>query len=314
MACGSGFFFVVNSSMNQMQTTARHIGAIDVGGTSIKYGVVTEHGDVVWEQNVPTKASEGRDAVLARCCDVVRSIIERTPDVVAIGVGVPGVVDPLSKKVQAPPNLPGWDCVDLRGALQQVTSLPIDVENDANAAALGEALMGAGVGHPDFLYATLGTGIGGGVILDHALYRGPHGDAGEIGHIIMNAWDPEDPRPFRTGVLEEYAGIAGIVAMARKEGEDVENVGRIQNDAVLREAGRVIGLGLCSALAVLGLRVVIIGGGVAQAPFIIDTIRSTIKRRAIPTIAQAVEVLPAKSGSQAGLIGAAAVGKAVLAP
>ena len=133
-ACGSGFFFVVNSGMNQPEPSVRRIGAIDIGGTSMKYGVVTEHGEVVWEQSVPTKASEGRDAVVARCCAVVRTIIDHTPEVVAIGVGVPGVVDPLTKMVQAPPNLPGWDCVDLRGALQQVTSLPIDVENDANAA------------------------------------------------------------------------------------------------------------------------------------------------------------------------------------
>ena len=298
--------------MEHTTTDARCIGAIDIGGTSIKYGVVTEHGNVLWEQSTPTKAAEGRDAVVARCCDVVRIILERSPDVVAIGVGVPGVVDPVTKLVQAPPNLPGWDSVDLRGALQRVTLLPIDIENDANAAALGEALMGAGIDHPNFLYATLGTGIGGGVIVNHALYRGAHGDAGEIGHIIMNAWDPEDARPFRTGVLEEYAGIAGIVAMAQREGEEIENVSRIRNDAVLREAGRIIGLGLCSALAVLGMRVVVIGGGVAQAPFVIDTIRATIKHRAIPTIAASVEVLPAKYGSQAGLIGAAAVGKAVL--
>jgi glucokinase len=300
--------------MKKDHVTMQCYGGIDIGGTSIKYGVVAEGGQVLWHQSVPTLAAEGRDAVVARCCDAVKAILVRTPDVQAIGVGVPGVVDPQSKMVQAPPNLPGWDCVDLRGALHTVTSLPIDVENDANAAALGEALMGAGVDQPNFLYATLGTGIGGGVVLNHTLYRGPHGDAGEIGHVIMNAWDSEDPRPFRTGVLEEYVGIAGIVAMARTEGEDVDNVGRIRNDAVLREAGRIIGLGLCTALAVLGLRVVIIGGGVAQAPFIIDSIRATIKRRAIPTIAHSVQVLPSKFGSQSGLIGAAAVGKAVLAP
>ena len=298
--------------MKNDPSAVRCFGGLDIGGTSIKYGVVTEDGQVLWHHSMPTAAVEGRDAVIARCCDAVRAILERSPDIIAIGVGVPGVVDPVTKVVQAPPNLPGWDSVDLRGALQQVTSLPIDVENDANAAALGEALMGAGVDHPNFLYATLGTGIGGGVIVNHALYRGAHGDAGEIGHIIMNAWDPEDPRPFRTGVLEEYAGISGIVAMAQREGEEVENVSRIRNDAVLREAGRIIGLGMCSALAVLGMRVVIIGGGVAQAPFIIDTIRSTITHRAIPTIAASVVVIPARFGSQAGLIGAAAVGKAVL--
>ena len=175
--------------------------------------------------------------------------------------------------------------------------------------------MGSGVGYPDFLYVTLGTGIGGGVILGGELYRGPHGDAGEVGHIILDAWAREgalDPRPFRTGVMEEYVGIQGILRMAKEQGEDVENVRRIQNDAVFKEAGRLIGLGLCSALAVLGLRVVILGGGVAQAPFILESIRTTMERYAIPTIARSLTVLPARFGSQAGLIGAAAVGRAAV--
>ncbi|MCX6141132.1 MAG: ROK family protein [Candidatus Kapabacteria bacterium] len=290
-------------------------GAIDIGGTNIKYGVVGSNGNVLWELSTPTVASEGRELVLGRICGVVKQIIEKTPDVVSIGIGVPGVVDPSTKHVQAPPNLPGWDDVDLLAELRMVSPLPMDVENDANAAALGEATMGAGVGHPDFLYVTLGTGIGGGVILDGKLYRGPNGDAGEIGHIILDAWAREgafDPRPFRTGVMEEYVGIQGILRMAREQGEEVENVRRIQNDAVFKEAGRLIGIGLCSAMAVLGLRVLILGGGVSQAPFIVESIRTTMKHRAIPTIAHALIVLPAQFGSHAGLMGAAAVGRAVV--
>ena len=298
-------------------------GAIDIGGTNIKYGVVSHDGSVLWDQSKPTLAAEGRDAVVERIRGVVKQILERNPDVESIGIGVPGVVDPVTKHVQAPPNLPGWDDVDLireiqrygDTEIQRYAPLTIGLENDANAAALGEAMMGSGVGHPDFLYVTLGTGIGGGVILGGELYRGPHGDAGEVGHIILDAWAREgalDPRPFRTGVMEEYVGIQGILRMAREQGEDVENVRRIQNDAVFKEAGRLIGLGLCSALAVLGLRVVILGGGVAQAPFILESIRTTMERYAIPTIARSLTVLPARFGSQAGLIGAAAVGRAAV--
>ncbi len=219
----------------------------------------------------------------------------------------------MTKHVQAPPNLPGWDDVDLLGTLRSVCPLPIDIENDANAAALAEALMGAGVNEPNFLYATLGTGIGGGVILNGRLYRGPHGDAGEIGHIIMDAWAREganDPRLFRTAVLEDYVGIQGIMNMARDQGEAVRSVRDITNDHVLREVGRIIGIGMCSALAVLGLRVLIVGGGVSQAPFILDTIRATMALRAIPTIAHNLRVVPAQFGSHAGLVGAAAVGRA----
>ncbi|MBC8124272.1 MAG: ROK family protein [Candidatus Kapabacteria bacterium] len=291
------------------------IGAIDIGGTNIKYGVVSQGGVIEWEQSIPTHALDGLDAVIKRLRGVVTQITERSPNVQAIGIGVPGVVDPTTKHVQAPPNLPGWHNVDLLAALSPLP-FALAIENDANAAALGEATMGAGMEHPNFLYVTLGTGIGGGVILDGQPYRGPHGDAGEIGHIILDAWAREgalDPRPFRTGVMEEYAGLQGILRMAREQGEDAENIRRIQNDAVFKEAGRVIGIGLCSALAVLGLRVVIIGGGVSQAPFIIESIKSTMKHRAIPTIADALLVLPARFGSHAGLIGAAAVGRAVVA-
>ena len=290
-------------------------GAIDVGGTGIKYGVVDAAGVTVWEASIPTMAEEGREAVVGRICDVVREIEDRSPDVAAIGLGVPGIVDPDTKHVQAPPNLPGWDDVDLLSRLRQVTTRPVDLENDANAAALAEALMGAGVNEPNFLYATLGTGIGGGIILNGKLYRGPHGDAGEIGHIIMDAWAKEgarDPRAFRTAVLEDYVGNAGIVMLAREAGHDVQSVAEINDENILREAGRVIGIGMCTAMAVLGLRVLIIGGGVSQAPYIIETIRATIQHRAIPTIAANATVLPAKFGAHAGLVGAAAVGHAVI--
>ncbi len=289
---------------------------IDVGGTGIKYGVVDEQGRTVWEESIPTQAEQGRAAGVERICGVVRSIEARSPEIVAIGLGVPGIVDPDSKHVQAPPNLPGWDDVDLLASIRQVTSKPVDLENDANAAALAEALMGAGVDEPNFLYATLGTGIGGGVILNGALYRGPHGDAGEIGHIIMDAWAREgarDPRAFRTAVLEDHVGNAGIVQMARLAGHDVHSVAEITDESILREAGRVIGIGMCTAMAVLGLRVLVVGGGVSQAPFIIDTIRQTVQRRAIPTIAANAKVLPARFGSHAGLVGAAAVAHAVIA-
>ncbi|MBU3678990.1 MAG: ROK family protein, partial [Candidatus Kapabacteria bacterium] len=210
-------------------------GAIDVGGTGIKYGVVDAAGVTVWEASVPTMADEGREAVVERICDVVHEIEERSSDIVAIGLGVPGIVDPDTKHVQAPPNLPGWDDVDLLSRLRQVTTKPVDLENDANAAALAEALMGAGVNEPNFLYATLGTGIGGGIILNGKLYRGPHGDAGEIGHVIMDAWAREgarDPRAFRTAVLEDYVGNAGIVMLARQAGHNVQTVAEITDERI----------------------------------------------------------------------------------
>ena len=290
-------------------------GAIDIGGTGIKYGVVDALGATMWEAHTPTLAQEGLRAVLDRIQNVVREILQRSPEITALGVGVPGIVDPVTKRVQAPPNLPGWDSVDLVGEIRTVCPVPVDIENDANAAALAEAVMGAGVNEPNFLYATLGTGIGGGIILNGQLYRGPHGDAGEIGHIIMDAWEQEgarDPRPFRTAVLEDHVGNAGIVQMARQAGHQVDSVAEITDEKVLREAGRIIGLGMCTAMAVLGVRVLIVGGGVSQAPYILETIRQTVHHRAIPTIAANAKVLAAQFGAHAGLVGAAAVGHAYI--
>lgn len=288
-------------------------GAIDIGGTNIKYGVVRALGEIEWERSTPTLALEGRDAVISRLRNVVVEIQQQSPEISSIGIGVPGVVNPSTMRVQSPPNLPGWDNVDLIAALE--SALPISIENDANAAALGEAMFGAGRGVADFLYVTLGTGIGGGVILNGELYRGPHGDAGEVGHIILDAWAREgarDARLFRTGVMEDYVGIQGILRMAHEHGEDATNVMQISNTSILVEAGRLIGVGLCSALAVLGLRTVIIGGGIAQAPYVFESISETMHRRAIPTIASTLLVVRAHFGHKAGLIGAAAVGRSVL--
>jgi len=284
---------------------------IDVGGTKVLAGVVDSQGKIIEKVRRETPIEGGKS--LTKIIAEMANELKEKHEVTGIGVCSAGFFAPNRRKIIANPNIANWNGVELADELEDLIERPVVLENDANAAAWAEALMGAGVNEPNFLYATLGTGIGGGVILNGRLYRGPHGDAGEIGHIIMDAWAREgakDPRLFRTAVLEDYVGIQGILQMARDQGEVVRSVRDITNDHVLREAGRIIGIGMCSALAVLGLRVLIIGGGVSQAPFILDTIRATMALRAIPTIAHNLRVLPAQFGSHAGLIGAAAVGRA----
>lgn len=305
-----------------------HAG-IDIGGTYIKYGVLDDAGTILTKRSVPTQAEMGLDHVITQLQRIVHELHEVHPNLSTWGVGVPGVVDPSSRRVQCPPNLPGWDSVPLGDILRSMVDQHVVVENDANAAALAEYGYGAGKGHKDMLYVTLGTGVGGGVILNGRLHTGPYGDAGEIGHIIIRAdiqpteAERSQGRGFRAGVLEEFVGRVGILHTLQQTGlastipsetdiVDIVDLARAANDGnpvareVLQQTATWLGLGLSSAMAVLGLRVVVVGGGISAAgePLFLPLIQ-TIRERAIPTIAASFSVIPAAFGQDAGLIGAA---------
>lgn len=275
--------------------------AIDIGGTFIKYGIVDATGSILARYHVPTVAHDGREAVVARVADIAKGLVAQAPGR-PIGIGVPGVVDPQTKRVQSPPNLPGWDSVPLADLIADATGVPVVVENDANAAAIAECRAGAGRAFRDFLYVTLGTGVGGGVIIDGQLYTGPHGDAGEIGHIHIHPGTVLERVIGRMGILERYQGGDGV---------DVADIdaraiaGEEHAQQVLDETGRLLGIGLCSAMAVLGLRTVIIGGGISRSVRIIDHAERTIRERAIPTIAANAVIMRAQFVDDAGLVGAA---------
>lgn len=275
---------------------------IDIGGTFIKYGLVAADGTIIEKHQTPTLAHEGREALLTRILNVARHLASLHPSTLAIGVGVPGVVDPLSKHVQSPPNLPGWDDVPLQQIVAEALGIRVVVENDANAGAIAELRAGAGQRHKNFLYVTLGTGVGGGVVIDGKLYTGPHGDAGEVGHVHLHPGTVLEKVIGRVGILERYGA-----------GDSVD-VGDIDQRAqggeqraidVMKETGHLLGIGLCSALAVLGLRTVIVGGGISRSTTILDAARKSIHDHAILTIARNFQLLPAKYLNDAGLIGAA---------
>ena len=291
---------------------------IDVGGTNIKYGVVAEDATIVEKKSIATKAFEGRDAVIKRIVEIIKNVAPGTVAPGTVGICVPGIVDPKTRHILSPPNLPGWDDVALADIVREATGVNVVVENDANAAALAELHYGAGRGMSDFVYVTLGTGIGGGVIANGALYVGPHGEAGEIGHIIIDhrAAPLSGAKTFRTGVLEELAGNAGLVRRflahsGRTDITDVEAIAKLaaqgNEDAsvILEETGTLIGLGICTAMATLGMRNAIIGGGMANSDLIINAARKTVAERALPTIARHSKVVRAQYLDDAGLVGAA---------
>lgn len=302
-------------------------GGIDIGGTNIKYGLVNERGEIFQQYSLPTQAEQGKDALIER----IQSIIQKlSAEVVSIGVGFPSVVNPKDGCIYHPPNLPGWGIVPLTELLASVSSVPLIIDNDANVAALAESELGAGKDTSHFLYITLGTGVGGGLIVDNHIYTGERGGAGEVGHIIIDIHDSPEPgkKKFQAGTLEEKIGRAGLLRLAKQTAQryptsllhaenidvkDISDAAHRHDEAALEclsIAGRFLGYGLCSMLVILDMRIVVVGGGVSLShPIFMETARKIVKERAFPTIAPEAELRLAKFGSTAGLVGAAMLGK-----
>lgn len=308
---------------------------IDIGGTNIKYGVVSNTGEILFQDSHPTNALRGKDALIADIQSVIKNLHHQFSDVLSIGVGFPSVVNPKDGCVYYPPNLPGWGIVPLVQLLQDVSTVPVAVDNDANVAALAESEFGAGKNTSHFLYITLGTGVGGGIIINGRIYTGEKGGAGEVGHIIIDINDEPTPtmqqagRSFRAGTLEERLGRMGLIALAKMymanypdsilhtyKPLDVEHisiaVGQSDTCAIecIAYAGKILGLGIASALALLDMRIVVVGGGISNSHHLfLDTALTTLRERALPTISSEVEIRKAHFSHNAGMVGAAILGK-----
>ncbi|MGE5479492.1 MAG: ROK family protein [Chloroflexota bacterium] len=303
---------------------------IDVGGTTVKAGLIDNNGELTWSDSRPTRAEDGKEASVEAIVNFLEEILAARADIKSIGVGVPGIVG-AGGIVRVAPNLPGWLDVPLGEMLRGKTGIRIAVENDANAAAVAELLGGAGVGVKNFIYATLGTGVGGGIIIDGKLYTGATGGAGEIGHMIIDHLDApvSDERGYRAGVVEEKTGRAQIIKLAKKiaakrrdsalngvEDLDVLNISEAIYEGdwaaieTFKLVGYYLGLAFASAMNLLDIHYLIIGGGISQAhPMLFDCIADTIKKRALPHIAKDFELKPAKFLQETGIYGAAFLGK-----
>ena len=306
---------------------------VDLGGTNIKAGVVSEDGSVVATTECPTLAAEGPDAVVGRMAKLVTDLKPKAgAGVAGVGVGSPGPLNQLTGMLYFTPNMPGWDNYPLGGNLAKKTGMKVIVDNDANVAALGEYQFGAGKGTRTMILLTLGTGIGGGVIIDGKVLNGPDVTAGEVGHIVIN---PDGPKCGcgNHGCLEAYCGTAGILSRAWAELEKPHAVSVLrewigddqlkltpamltkaaeQGDgiaiSVLRETGRLLGVGIASLTNLFAPDMVLLGGGIAGAgEFIFRSVREEVEKRAMAPNNKRVKILPAKLGNTAGLVGAAAL-------
>jgi glucokinase len=304
--------------------------AIDIGGTKLAAGVVDADGRMLVRGEVPTLATEGLEPVLGRIVGLGRELLAR-PEVVRapvqrIGVGCAGPVDLKAGLVFRPPNLPGWTRVPLTDHLQRALGLPTVLENDANAAALGEFRYGAGRGARSIVYMTVSTGIGGGIILDGKVWHGVKDAAGEIGHITVC---PDGPLCGcgNRGCLEAMSSGPSIARRAREivasgrqtrlgaiptpAAADVVRLA-LEGDAAAAEvwadAVGYLGIGVAAVITFLAPERIVIGGGVTKAgDALFQPLREEVRRRVTLVPVDSVPILPAALGPDVGILGAAAV-------
>ncbi len=299
---------------------------VDLGGTNLRTALLSPDGTILDKHKEATRASDGWKKVVARLIDSIKQQQETAEKkglkVVAVGVGAPGVIQSGRGIVVKSPNFPDWNNLPLKDELEKALDLPVYIENDANAAALGEQWRGAGNGIGSMILLTLGTGVGGGIVLNNQIWQGADGMAGELGHMTVFP-DGRLCGCGNTGCLEMYASARGIVQSYRERkahasvssGEitsehvyEAARKGEADALAVMQGMGSILGIGIANLINIFNPEMIVIGGGVKDAwPLFIDATRAEIRKRAFEVPAARTEIVPSKLGDDAGMIGAAAV-------
>jgi glucokinase len=295
---------------------------VDIGGTDIKLGLVEEDGAPRHSGKIPTLPADGPEASAARVRRWLDDAGRGAGPVAAAGVDCAGLVDGARGFLHVSPNLSGWEKIPLRDVFEHALGVPVVVENDANAAAYGEWARGAGRGMRNFVCLTLGTGVGGGIVVNGELYRGSSGFAGEIGHAVIEADGPPCGCGNR-GCLEALVCARAIVeravvlsraagAQATSWGDPptVEALSRAAaaGDAVaaaaFKETGRWLGIGLANIVHILAPEAIAIGGGVAGAgEFLLAPARATMRASLMDEAMAVVRIVPAALGNRASFVG-----------
>lgn len=306
----------------------RRVIGIDAGGTKLLGGVVDETLTVHHRVHRLWRGADRRET-LDIVLDSVAEVRAAAPDVEAVGFGIPSLVNGERGTSVWSNHLP-IDDVPFRDLMSERLGLPVVVDNDTNAAALAEHRHGAAKGADHAVMIALGTGIGGGLVLDGKVYRGAHGFAGELGHLVVDHEGADCPGdcPGR-GCLEVLVsgtaiGVAGHGAAARDPSSalgrrlagggqitgglvtELAHAGDADARAVLAEIGRQFGSGLCGVVNVLDPEVVVVGGGgVAAGDLLLGPAREVVAQRALPPVAEAVRIVPAHFGDESAMLGAA---------
>ena len=324
-----------------MASSARYIVGVDLGGTNIVVGVLSEDGSRDFAmRSEPTRADLGANAVVDRMSRMILTAVEETmaatgaarEDFLGVGVGAPGPLDRERGIVLTTPNL-GWSDFPLRDVIAERTGLHVTLDNDANCATLGEWWLGAAKGGRNVVGMTIGTGIGGGIILDGRLYHGASDVAGEIGHTTIDVTGRRC-KCGNYGCLEAYASGPSIADRAREQLQNEDEslmhqmvdgqlerlTAAIVYDAakqgdetaleVVRETARFLGAGIANLLNVFNPDCVVIAGGVTQAgETLFEPLRREVRKRAFKAAVSACRIVPGSLPGSAGVVGAVATFK-----
>ena len=287
--------------------------SIDIGGTSIKLGCFSRDGVCHQSLNVPTPQSATPKVVISLIEDAISILrkklqLKNLEAILGIGIGVPGPVDAQGRISRIAINLTNWQEVPLAELLEEKTGLPVVIANDANCAGLGEAWLGAGSHFKHMIMLTLGTGVGGAIILNNQLFVGHQGAAGELGLITLNPDGPEC-NSGNNGSLEQYVSVQAVRRDTGKEPLELANLALAGDKFALefwQNYGRLLGVGLASLIYILTPQAVIIGGGIsAAAKLFLPATKAEIERRVLFSSYLKLQLLTAKLGNRAGIVGAA---------
>ncbi len=309
----------------------KYILAIDIGGTKIAVGIVNFSGRVLIKLVKPTAIKAGAKGIIRQIIRMAQQVISSQSlaikNLSGIGIGTAGTLDVSKGVIITSPNLPGWKNVQIVKSIKQVFKAPVFLDNDANAAALGEWMFGAGRGTKNMVYLTVSTGIGGGIIINNQLYRG-QGNAGELGHMII---EPNGPKCGcgNYGCLEAFSSGTAINQEAKKapknnliwqlakDKKNVLNASLVFRAAKLKDkfaqqiisrALTALGIGVVNIIHIFHPDKIILGGGVMNnKKYILPFLRMFVKGKIMPGFKKNIKIQAAGLGQDAGLIGAAAL-------
>ena len=308
---------------NSSGAAAASFLGIDLSGPTMRAALVTASGEVIERRESPIEA----DKLVPKIAEVVRELRSSRPDIAAVGIGIPGLVNRQTDRVIASRDLPSTVREELHSEFMDATGLRVEIENDANAAAYGEYVVGAGRGSRDMFYVTIGDGIGGAIILDGKLWTGASGFAGEVGHITIDT-EGVECECGNVGCLETVASGPNIVRRAneRLHRDGTSSLSRLAINKnftaadlaheanngddfslmMIERTGKYIGTGVASVLNLLNIEKIVLGGGVMDAgDLILNPIIQEAKRRAFQPCFEATQIVAAALGNDAVSIGAA---------
>lgn len=317
---------------------AKKLLGIDLGGTTVKFGILTLEGEVQEKWAIDTNILEDGQHIVPEIIEAIKHRLDlyglTAEDFAGIGMGSPGSVDIVNKTVTGAYNINWAETQAVGQAIESALGIPFAIDNDANVAALGERWVGAGENNPDVVFVTLGTGVGGGIIADGNLIHGVGGAGGEIGHIIVEPETGFACTCGNLGCLETVASATGVVRVARHLAESYEGDSSIKAaidngdsvtskdifvaaeegdkfaDSVVEKVSFYLGLATANISNILNPDSVVIGGGVSAAgEFLRSRVETYFNKYAFPQVRKTTKIKMAQLGNDAGIIGAASLAR-----